>query len=171
MDAGTRSIIAADHRHRVDARSILAEQRCRLESILGIDIVDLQPQTAGEYADPVGHYRWPHGRLLLARSGGRTIGCVAVRRVDDTTAELKRMYVRPTGRCLSAGAQLVRAAIAVAEDLEVDRLVLETVLPDMATAVALYRAAGFVERTDAPARFTPGLVHLERPIAPRLEAT
>jgi ribosomal protein S18 acetylase RimI-like enzyme len=36
--------------------------------------------------------------FLVARLGGQPIGCGAIRRIDDATAEVKRMYVVPEGR-------------------------------------------------------------------------
>jgi GNAT superfamily N-acetyltransferase len=168
MTAGTRHLVTADHRHHAAARAILAEQRQWLAGILGTDIVDLQPDAVDEYRDPVRFYRRPRGRLLLARADGRTVGCVGVRRITGDTAQLKRMYVRPRARGLSAGGALLRAAIDAAAELGVERLVLETKLPEMATAVALYRSAGFVERADAPRPWCDGLLHLERPMPERL---
>jgi GNAT superfamily N-acetyltransferase len=36
--------------------------------------------------------------FLIARLGNEPVGCGAVRRIDDDTAEIKRMYVAPAGR-------------------------------------------------------------------------
>ena len=36
--------------------------------------------------------------FLVARLGGQSVGCGAIRRIDDATAEVKRMYVAPPGR-------------------------------------------------------------------------
>ena len=40
-------------------------------------------------------YGLPDGRLYLARADGAVAGCAALRKLDDTRCELKRMYVRP----------------------------------------------------------------------------
>ena len=36
--------------------------------------------------------------FLVARLDGQPVGCGALRRIDDDTAEIKRMYVAPAGR-------------------------------------------------------------------------
>src|SRR5512132_1748802 len=41
-----------------------------------------------------GAYAPPSGALLIARDGDAAAGCVALRRVDGGTGEMKRMYVR-----------------------------------------------------------------------------
>lgn len=40
----------------------------------------------------------PRTVFLLARLNGQPVGCGALRRFDDHTAEIKRMYVAPGGR-------------------------------------------------------------------------
>lgn len=40
----------------------------------------------------------PRTVFLVARRHGEAVGCGALRRFDDTTAEIKRMYVAPAGR-------------------------------------------------------------------------
>jgi GNAT superfamily N-acetyltransferase len=45
----------------------------------------------------------PRGRLLVARLDDNPVGVGALKPVDDTTAEIKRMYVRPAARGLRVG--------------------------------------------------------------------
>jgi putative acetyltransferase len=40
----------------------------------------------------------PRAAFLVARLDGQPVGCGAIRRIDDATAEVKRMYVAPAGR-------------------------------------------------------------------------
>lgn len=40
----------------------------------------------------------PRAVFLVARLSGQPVGCGALRRFDDHTAEIKRMYVAPAGR-------------------------------------------------------------------------
>jgi putative acetyltransferase len=82
------------------------------------------------------------GAFLMARDGDRAVGCGAVRLLDGTTAEVKRMYVEPDDRRAGVGWAVLASLEAAARELGATRLVLETgVYQD--TAIALYRRAGF----------------------------
>ena len=59
--------------------------------------LDLQHYDA-EVADLTKKYGMPGGRLYVAWCDGQPAGCIALRRLDDTTCELKRLYVRPAFR-------------------------------------------------------------------------
>ena len=107
----------------------------------------------GDYAPPV-------GTLLLARRDEDIVGCVGVRRFDERTAEMKRLYVRAAGRGLGLGRTLAEAAISFAKDAGFERMRLDT-LPQMQRAQELYRTLGFV--SIEPYRFSavPGTVYME----------
>jgi len=93
-----------------------------------------------ELAELPGAYAPPRGALLLARGDG----CVALRPLDDTTCELKRLYVRPHARGAGLGRRLVEAAVTDARRLEYAHMRLDTV-PGMEAAQALYEQLGFRE--------------------------
>ena len=59
--------------------------------------LDLQHYDA-EVADLTKKYGMPDGRLYVAWCDGQPAGCIALRRLDGTTCELKRLYVRPAFR-------------------------------------------------------------------------
>ena len=84
------------------------------------------------------------GFFLIARDEGEPVGCGAVRVLDPTTAEAKRMYVRPSHRSQGVGRAVLDALEARAKQLGIDRLVLETGIHQEA-AIALYKHAGFTE--------------------------
>jgi len=91
-----------------------------------------------------GKYAPPTGELFIATIGGEAVGCVALRALDRTTIEMKRLYVRPSTRGAGLGKQLVEVAIATALQGGYRELRLDT-LATMAPAQALYRSLGFVE--------------------------
>jgi putative acetyltransferase len=84
------------------------------------------------------------GTFLVARDGGRAVGCGAIRLLDPATAEIKRMFVEPDQRGRRIGWAVLDALEAAARRLGVRRLVLETGVYQEA-AIALYRSAGFTE--------------------------
>jgi putative acetyltransferase len=88
------------------------------------------------------HLQGGQGAFLVARDGDRAVGCGAIRRLNPTTAELKRMFVEPEYRGLGIGWALLASLEAAARHLGVQRLVLETGIYQEA-AIALYRRAGY----------------------------
>jgi len=90
-----------------------------------------EEQTAGD-----------RGVFLLARVDGRPLGCGALRRIDTTTGEIKRMYVAPAARGTGLGRRLLDELERHACGLGLRRLVLETGTRQP-QAIGLYRRAGF----------------------------
>jgi len=84
------------------------------------------------------------GTFLVARDGGRAVGCGAIRVLEPRTAEAKRMYVDPGYRGKGVGRAVLARLEAAASELGVERLVLETGIYQEA-AIALYRGAGFTQ--------------------------
>lgn len=84
------------------------------------------------------------GAFALAWVGIEAVGCGAVRLLDDSSAELKRMYVVPEYRRHGVAAALLRLLEHEARSLGAARVVLETVTTPPAAA-ALYRGAGYEE--------------------------
>ncbi|MEU5426760.1 GNAT family N-acetyltransferase [Streptomyces olivoreticuli] len=92
--------------------------------------------------DPSDDLAPPRGVLLVGQYGGEQGGCLGLRMLDERTAELKRMYVRPAKRGLGGASALLAAAEAVAREWGAERIVLDT-RKDLVEAVALYVRHGF----------------------------
>jgi len=98
-----------------------------------------------EVAGLPGLYGPPDGCLLLARRERQAVGCVALRRFDDDTCEMKRLYVRPAFIGLGIGRALAATIIEEARRLGYRKMRLDTIADRMTEAVSLYRALGFRE--------------------------
>ncbi|UCD70157.1 MAG: GNAT family N-acetyltransferase, partial [Betaproteobacteria bacterium] len=62
-------------------------------------------------------YGPPGGCLLLASAGGKVVGCVAIRKLDAGSCEMKRLYVESQHRRTGLGRRLAEIAIAKAAKL------------------------------------------------------
>lgn len=82
------------------------------------------------------------GAFLIAWLDGAPVGCGAIRRIDRSTAELKRMYVDPKCRGKGVGRALVNALEDEARLLGVASVVLETGTR-LEPAVRMYESAGY----------------------------
>jgi putative acetyltransferase len=82
------------------------------------------------------------GAFVVAFRDQRLVGCCALRRLEDGSGEVKRMYVRPEERGRGAAKQLLQAIEAEARALGLVRLVLETGVRQP-EAIKVYERGGF----------------------------
>lgn len=99
--------------------------------------------------------------LFIAEEDGVPAGCVGLREVDRSTAEMKRLYVRSAWRGRGLGHALAQAVIDAARSAGYARIVLDS-LPKMHEARALYRSLGFRDTAPYLAQPTPGASCFER---------
>lgn len=92
----------------------------------------------------VGELCRPQVTFIVARMGGRAVGCGAFVESSDGWAEIKRMFVSPVARGQNVGRRLLHKLEATALDKGIPLLRLETGTKQP-EALALYRSAGFVE--------------------------
>src|ERR1700682_1295083 len=114
-----------------------------------------------ELADLPGKFAAPCGRILLAQNDGQVIGCVAMRPLDDTTCEMKRLYIRPSGRGQHVGKQLATLICRIAKEAGYIRIRLGH-LPSMDTAQQLYASLGFKPIPAYVFNPIPGAIFMER---------
>lgn len=114
-----------------------------------------------ELATLPGKYSPPDGAVIIARLEEVACGCVALRRIDATTCEMKRLYVRPDARGLGIGAELVRRIMDTAKARGYRAMRLDT-LPSMRSAIALYASFGFREIPAYTYNPIRGAVYMEK---------
>ncbi len=113
-----------------------------------------------------GPYAPPRGRLLLAREGGRAVGCVALRDLGDGACEMKRMFVPAEFRGLGVGRRLADALLEEARGAGYRRMRLDT-SHRQTDAIRLYERSGFRRippPDDLSAELKAWLVFFERPL-------
>jgi len=99
-----------------------------------------------------GEYTPPAGRLLLALEGHLAVGCIALRKLDQKTCEMKRMYVRPEYRGRGIGRRLAEILIDEARKIGYTTMKLDSIAT-MKAAITLYRSLGFLDTR--PYRYNP----------------
>jgi len=104
-----------------DVRGLLREYAASLAFPLDFQEFDR------EVAQLPGAYSPPTGALLVARTSGEAVACVALRALSAEICELKRLYVRPAALGDGLGRLLVDAALAEARRLGYRRVRLDTV--------------------------------------------
>jgi len=107
-----------------------------------------------------GEYVSPKGALFLATCNGESAGCVALRQIDNTTCEMKRLYVRLAFRGLGLGRKLSVRIIHEAILLGYSTMRLDTV-PSMIEAIHLYQKIGFQEIQPYRPNPIPGALYME----------
>lgn len=106
------------------------------------------PASQGEYTttfpEPT-DFVSPRGVFLVVESDPEgDVGCGGIRRVDDTTYEVKHLWVQPRTRGQGLGRRLLAELEQRASDLGATRIVLDT-NASQAEAANLYRSTGYAE--------------------------
>ncbi|MEM9152783.1 MAG: GNAT family N-acetyltransferase [Cyanobacteria bacterium P01_F01_bin.3] len=89
-----------------------------------------------------GKYAQPSGQLLLATQQGEPAGCVGLRQLDESTCEMKRLFVAKEFQGQGIGRQLVETLIRNARMLGYTAMRLDTGI-HQTTAQNLYHSVGF----------------------------
>lgn len=86
----------------------------------------------------------PAGFFVIARLDGCPVGCGALKRKDQTTGEIKRMWTVSSARGRGVARKVLQALELAAQEFGLTTLRLET-NRTLAEAQALYRKAGYRE--------------------------
>jgi GNAT superfamily N-acetyltransferase len=114
---------------------------------------------AAEVAGLPGDYAPPAGRLALAFEGGEPAGCIALRQLDHSRAEAKRLYVRSQFRDRGLGLALLQWVIGEARKAGY-REMLGDSMPIMRRALAMYERLGFEQTGPHKPDATRGAIYL-----------
>jgi len=89
-----------------------------------------------------GKYSKPEGNLLLAFYNDQPAGCVALKKIDEHTCEMKRMFVYPEFHGKGIGYALAKAIIDEAKKMGYSNMKLDTSIRQI-EAQKLYQGFGF----------------------------
>jgi ribosomal protein S18 acetylase RimI-like enzyme len=97
---------------------------------------------SGFEEDELAQMAAPNGRFIVVDDDGETLGCGGLRRVDDATCEIKRMWLDPSMRGLGLGRRVLDHLERHGRELGYDAVVLDT-HSSLDSAIALYDSAGY----------------------------
>jgi DNA-binding MarR family transcriptional regulator/RimJ/RimL family protein N-acetyltransferase len=86
----------------------------------------------------------PSGLFVIARLEGEAVGCGGLKRVDEATGEIKRVWTAPSARGLGVARRMLRTLEAAARKKRLKTLRLDT-NRSLTEAHALYRSEGYEE--------------------------
>ncbi|MEP7366973.1 MAG: GNAT family N-acetyltransferase [Acidobacteriota bacterium] len=101
------------------------------------------PSFEAELGGLPGRYTPPTGAIFLACLGDAIAGVVALRAFDESSGEVKRLFVDPAFHGRGLGRLLMDALITQARAVPYRRLLLDTIPGRMDAAISLYRSLGF----------------------------
>jgi putative acetyltransferase len=154
---------------RVRREDIASPVVATLIAALNVDLRERYPEDgACHFRLDAGEVAEGHGAFVVGYVGDEAVACGAVRRVDERSGEIKRMYVVPAHRGKRYGEVVLGALGVHARRLGLTRLVLETGDRNP-EAITLYTRAGFVhippfaEYVDSPLSVCMGVDLLQDP--------
>lgn len=93
---------------------------------------------------PSPSYEPPQGTYLVAFVDSLVAGCAGIKKYNDNTCELKRMFIRPGFRSNGLGKTMVEYMVAWCRRNAYTQILLDT-NAEMTSALHLYKKCGFVE--------------------------
>jgi ribosomal protein S18 acetylase RimI-like enzyme len=106
-------------------------------------------------------YDQPGNEFLLAYFESKPVACVAIRRWDNQSCEMKRMFVLPHFRNKGIASFLTQQVIDRAKRFGYKKVLLDTNL-EMQAAVRLYKKHGFTETGAYVPNENANVIYLEK---------
>lgn len=128
--------IVSGFEYQDDVRALFIEYAITLGVDLGFQ------NFPGELESLDSVYGPPKGRLFIARVDSRSVGCIALKPILDSSCEMKRLYVEPFFRKEGIGEALVDRLISEAEKEGYSSMYLDT-FQSFTPAINLYEKKGF----------------------------
>ncbi len=97
-----------------------------------------------EFTDLECKYGMPEGRLYVAYYDECLAGCIALRKMNDNSCEMKRLYVKSEFRNKGIGSMLIGKILDDARVIGYDQVFLDTA-NFLNSAIHLYKKYGFRE--------------------------
>ena len=102
---------------------------------------DVPPRLTPEDVEP------PAGRWVVAYRRAKPVGCAALKRLDEHTAEIKRVYVAPEARGTGVARAILERLEQIAQDVGYTRLRMDTGARQPGS-VALFNSSGYEQIAD-----------------------
>ena len=106
-------------------------------------------------------YKSPDGEFIIAKENDSVIGCVALKKLENKTCEMKRLFVKEEYKGKGIGQKLVEIILKEAKTRNYEKMRLDT-LDTMEAALNIYRNNGFYEIEPYYKNPHVGVVYLEK---------
>jgi ribosomal protein S18 acetylase RimI-like enzyme len=106
-------------------------------------------------------YSEPRGTFLIAKENSEVIGCVGIKKLENSICEMKRLFVNDRYRGNGVGKKLVEMIAEEAKRKHYEKMRLDT-LDIMEEALNIYRKNGFYEIEPYYSNPADGVVYLEK---------
>ena len=123
------------------ARGLIQEYADSLDVSLEFENIDKELKHLSRF------YRPPFNLIIMAKTDDEFVGVACLRDLGHFVAEIKRMYVKPDYRGKGLGRKILGKLVEEAQKLDYRFLRLDAV-PDMESAIHLFRSNGFYEIED-----------------------
>jgi len=113
--------------------------------LLGVLKGKLEKEDKFTLRNPDKAYLEKGGFVFFAMYKGKVVGCVALKRLDESTFEFAKLFIDPSARNLGIATKLIERCISRCKENEASRLWLQTTNA-MPQAHKLYYKMGFIDK-------------------------